>query len=92
MEAAKKNYPGPQMEGVITLPEGSRVVHVGAAPPKGELLAFAEIPDLDMPPMKIEIRIVRCEDPVPDGYEYMGHILAVPILFIYKRKPKSLIL
>lgn len=79
------------MEGYIKLPEGAKVVHVGATPPRGELSVFAEIADVDMPEQRREIVILKAGDSIPDSYKFMGVILSQPTLLVYERETKILL-
>lgn len=87
-QAAKKIYPGERVEGRITLPQSANIVHIGAAPPSGEMFVYAEVSEIEEPTREIEVCVIKVGDPVPEGWEYLGYILAVPILFIYERKTK----
>lgn len=88
LQADKRIMPGQRVTGKIKLPQSARIVHVGATVPSGELFVFAEVSEVVEPNREIEVCVLKVEDPIPDGHEYMGYILAVPILFIYERKTK----
>ncbi len=87
-QAAHKIFPGQRVEGKITLPQSANIVHVGAAPPSGEMFAYAEVSEIEEPKREVEVCVIKVGDPIPKGWEYLGYILAVPILFIYERKSK----
>jgi len=94
LKPAEEPTPTPgisRIQGVITLPQGSKIVHVGAAPPKGEMFAYAEVSPVNLPDEKLDIVVMQVGDTIPNGYEYLGYILAVPVLFIYKRKDGGII-
>lgn len=87
-QAAKRLMPGQQLQGKIVLPQSANIIHVGATPPTGEMFAYAEVSEVAEPTREIEIRVLVPGDTVPDGWEYLGYILAVPLLFVYERKSK----
>lgn len=82
---------GRSIEGVVTMPQGSKIVHVGAAPPNGEMLVYAEVSPMKLPDITMDIAVIGVGQEIPNGYEYLGYILAIPVLFIYKRKESSII-
>ncbi len=92
-QAAEKMIPGlDRINGKLTIPQGSKIVHVGAAPPKGEMFAWCEVSPVTSPDEEIDVTVLQTGDNIPNGYEYMGYILAQPPLFIYRRKDGSIIL
>lgn len=91
LQSVKKQSALERIEGQIVLPEGAKIVHIGAAPPSGEMMAYAEVSPVNLPDRRIDVVILRQGDVIPNGYEYLGHILAVPILFIYRRKDNAII-
>ncbi len=93
LQAAEKMIPGlDRINGKITVPQGSKLVHLGAAPPKGEMFAWFEVSPVNVPDEEIDVTVIQTGDDIPNGYVYMGHILAVPILFVYRRKDGAIIL
>lgn len=80
-----------RIAGKITMPQGSKIVHVGAAPPNGEMYAYAEVSPVKVPDVQIDVVILQPGDEIPNGYKYLGYILAIPILFVYQRKETAII-
>lgn len=73
--------------GSVRLPPNSRIIHAGAAPPKGELCIWAEVPSIALGEQTFDeyrLIILRHDDEIPDGWEFRGHILSNPILFFYQ--------
>lgn len=81
-----------QIAGEITFPEGSKIIHVGAAPPNGEMFAYCEVSPVKMPDVTLDVVVLQVGQDVPMGYKYLGYILAIPILFVYSRKENAIIL
>lgn len=95
LEPAEGSVPTPgisRVQGVIKLPKGAKIKHVGAAPPAGEMFVYCEVSPVKAPIEEIDIVVLGVGDTIPIGYEYLGYILAVPILFIYKRRADGIIL
>lgn len=90
LEGAESSKLG-QIAGKITMPEGSKIVHVGAAPPNGEMYAYAEVSPVTVPDKQIDVVILQEGQDIPNGYKYLGYILAIPILFIYQRRDAAII-
>ena len=89
MQGKQPTIPGlSSIEGTITLPQDSKIVYIGAVPPNGEMLAYAEVSDIEAPLEDIDVVVLQDGHTIPGGYEYLGYILAVPILFIYKKVSK----
>ena len=80
-----------RIKGCVTIPQGSRVVHIGAEPPQGEMFVYCEVSPVSLPDITIDISILKVDDTIPTGYKYMGYILAVPILFVYERPQDKII-
>lgn len=80
-----------RIEGQIVLPEGAKIVYIGASPPSGDMMAYAEVSPVNLPDRPIDVVVLKPGDVIPNGYEYLGHILAVPLLFIYRRKENAII-
>lgn len=80
-----------RIKGMVTIPQGSRVVHVGAEPPHGEMFMYCEVSPVSTPDVTVDIAILKVGDTIPNGYQYRGYILAVPILFVYERKQSAII-
>jgi len=92
LQAVERTVPGMnRVKGTVSLPEGARIVYVGATPPKGEMFIFAEVSPMKLPMRTMDVVILQVGDVVPNGYEYLSYILAVPILFIYKAKDNAII-
>lgn len=92
LQAAEKIEPGTaRIKGTVSLPEGAKIVYVGATPPKGEMFIFAEVSPMNLPMRITDVVVLQVGDIIPNGYEYLSYILAVPILFIYKRKDNAII-
>jgi hypothetical protein len=92
LQAAERLKPGDKVNGKLTIPQGSKFVHIGAAPPKGEMFAWFEVSPVAAPDEEIDVTVIKTGDNIPNGYEYMGYILAVPILFVYRRRDGAIIL
>jgi len=90
-QAAKRILPGQRVDGQVEIPKGSKIIHVGAAPPNGEMYMYCEISDVEMPKVTLDLCVLKEGDTVPDGYVYRGYILAIPILFIYERMKDAII-
>ncbi len=90
-QAARRLMPGQRVDGQVEIPKGSKIIHVGAAPPNGEMFMYCEISEVEMPMVTLDLCILKVDDTVPDGYMYRGYILAIPILFVYER-PKDKII
>ncbi len=91
LQASEDNVPGTRVDGVVTMPEGANIVYVGATPPVGDMFIYAEVSPMKLPMKKMDICVLKVGDEVPMGYEYLSYILAVPILFIYKRRDSAII-
>jgi hypothetical protein len=92
LQAAEHTIPGSsRVKGTVALPEGARIVYVGATPPKGEMFIFAEVSPMKLPMRTMDVVVLQTGDVIPNGYEYLSYILAVPILFIYKAKDHTII-
>ena len=92
LQAAEQIAPGQQrLKGTVSLPEGANIVYVGATPPKGEMFIFAEVSPMKLPMRTMDVVVLQTGDVIPNGYEYLSYILAVPILFIYKAKDNTII-
>lgn len=92
LQAAEQHVPGSaRVKGTVALPEGARIVYVGATPPKGEMFIFAEVSPMKLPMRTMDVVVLQTGDVIPNGYEYLSYILAVPILFIYKAKDHTII-
>ncbi len=75
-----------KIRGVVTVPIGSRVIHMGATPPKGEMFIWAEVPTIESRQTEEkEFVILGAGDEVPDGYVFSSVIVALPFLFVYER-------
>lgn len=91
LQAVEKPIPGVRVDGTVSMPEGAKIVYVGATPPAGEMFIFAEVSPMKLPMKTMDVCILKAGDEVPMGYEYLSYILAVPILFVYKRKDSAII-
>lgn len=92
LQASERQSPTDRIKGYIEMPEGAKIIHVGAVPPKGEMVAFCEVSPMNLPMQKIDVVVLRQGDDIPRGHEYLSYILAVPILFVYKRKEDAIII
>ena len=90
-DPTQQPVPGQRIEGVIKVPEGANIIYVGAVPPEGHMICFAEVADIDMPVQEKTVIVLKDGDTIPDGYKYLGYILAVPLLFIYEKESSSII-
>lgn len=90
-QSAEQQSPMDRIKGKVIIPQGSRVVHVGAEPPNGEMYMYCEVSPVTMPDVTVDIAILKEGDVIPTGYQYRGYILAIPILFVYERKPDAII-
>ena len=92
LQAAERALPGQaRLKGTVSLPEGAKIVYVGATPPKGEMFIFAEVSPMKLPMRTMDVVVLQTGDVIPNGYEYLSYILAVPILFIYQAKETTII-
>lgn len=91
LQASERQLPTDKIKGYVEIPEGAKIVHVGAVPPKGEMVVFCEVSPMNLPMKRIDVLILRQGDDIPRGHEYLSYILAVPILFVYKRKDNAII-
>jgi hypothetical protein len=80
-----------RMQGVVNLPQNAKIVHVGAAPPNGEMYVYAEVSPMNLPIEPMDVVVLKVDDTIPRGFEYLSYILAVPILFVYRRKKDAII-
>jgi len=90
-EQGPRVFDGQQISGKVLIPKGSKIVHVGAAPPNGEMLLYCEVPEVETQKVQLDFAIVKQGQPIPDGYGYRGYILAVPILFVYQKEGPTII-
>lgn len=90
-EPGPRIFEGQQLSGKVMIPKGSKIVHVGAVPPNGEMNLFCEVPDVEVPKVQLDFAIVGEGQKIPDGYIYRGYILAVPLLFVYQKEGPSII-
>ena len=91
LQANERALPTDKVTGYVEIPEGAKIVHVGAVPPKGEMVIFCEVSPMNLPMQRIDVVVLRQGDDIPRGYKYLSYILAVPILFVYKRKDHAII-
>lgn len=89
-KAAKVQF-GSRMRGVVTVPAGARVVHMGVAPDlKGNICLWVEETSIALAGLATqmderEFLLLKHGDEIPPGYSYAGHILSSPILLVYER-------
>ena len=91
LQSSERQSPDDKIKGYVEMPGGGEVSPVGAGPPKGEMVVFCEVSPMNLPMQKIDVTILRQGDDIPRGYAYLSYILAVPILFVYKRKDNAII-
>lgn len=91
LQAAEQILPGDRIKGKVSIPEGAKIIYIGATPPRGEMNVFCEVSPVNVPPKEIDVVVLRAGDTIPNGHEFMGYILAHPILFIYRRKENAII-
>lgn len=80
--------------GVIQVPRGCTLLHVGSEPPRGEICLWVTLPvapTKDTPADRIDVIIAKAGDNVPAGYTYRGAVWSAPILFVYQKdeEPRS---
>ena len=91
LQSSERQSPDDKIKGYVEMPEGAKIIHVGAVPPNGEMVGLCEVSPMNLPMQKIDVTILRQGDDIPRGYAYLSYILAVPILFVYKRKDNAII-
>ena len=91
LQANERAHHTDKVTGYEEIPEGAKILHVGAVPPKGEMVIFCEVSPMNLPMQRIDVVVLRQGDDIPRGHEYLSYILAVPILFVYKRKDNAII-
>jgi len=84
-EQGNKILEGQNVSGIVKVPQGAKIIHVGATPPNGEMILYCEVPEVETPKVTLDFAILQQKQNIPEGYEYLGYILAIPILFIYQR-------
>lgn len=91
-QASKLTYPDGRLRGHVTMPRGARTVYVGTLPPRGELVIYAEINDKSLIQDDVvrEFVVLQENDKIPADHELVGHILAMPLLFVYEHMLKKL--
>lgn len=90
-EPGPRIFSGQQISGKVMIPKGSKIVHVGAVPPEGEMNLFCEVPEVEVQKVQLDFAIVGQGQVIPEDYVYRGYILAVPLLFIYQKEGPSII-
>ena len=90
-QAKEQTLPGQRIEGQVTIPQGSKIVHINAEPPRGELYMYCEVSPVNTPDVIVDLTVLQVGEEIPTGYVYRGYILAVPILFVYERKQHAII-
>jgi len=90
-EQGPRIFEGQQISGRVVIPKGSKIVHVGAAPPNGEMYLYCEVSEVEEQKVQLDFAIVKQGQNIPDGYVYRGYILAIPILFVYQKEGPSII-
>ena len=90
-EHGPRVFSGQQISGKVMIPKGAKIVHVGAAPPNGQMMLYCEVPEVETQKVQLDFAIVQQGQSIPDDYVYRGYILAVPILFVYQKDGPSII-
>jgi len=90
-EQSPRIFPGQAIAGKVTLPRDAKIVHVGAAPPNGEMYLYCEVSDIETPKTQLDFAVLKQGDAIPDGYVYRGYILAIPILFVYQQDESKIV-
>lgn len=90
-EQSARVFAGQQVAGKVALPKDANIVHLGAAPPNGEMYLYAEVSEVETPTVDLEFCVLRQGQSIPDGYKYRGYILAHPILFVYQKEGVGII-
>jgi len=83
---------GQMITGKVSIPPDAKIVHCGARMPEGSLCLWAEVSEIETPHVDMEFAILKAEDRIPKGYEFRGHILSTPLLFVYQKVEASLII
>lgn len=83
------------LAGVIAVPRGATILHIGSEPPEGGIFLWVSVPIVpskDTPADRIDVIIAKPGDNVPDDYVYRGAIWSAPVLLVFQKveaEPKS---
>lgn len=90
-EQSHRMHPAQQVAGKVMIPKGAKIVHVGAAPPNGEMYLYCEVSDVEVPKVRLDFVVLKEGEKIPDGFTYRGYILAIPILFVYEQTAPAIV-
>lgn len=83
------------LSGVIAVPAGATILHIGSEPPQGGIFLWCRCsvqPSKDSPHDRIDVILAKPGDNVPDDYVFRGAIWSGPVLLVFQRveaEPKS---
>lgn len=75
-----------RLNGTVTMPKSANPIFSGASPTDaGRLCVWAEVANVKNEAVETtRLLILQAGDEIPLGWEYMTHIVAAPILFVYR--------